>query len=70
MAKKRSAPKGKIIRKPTGRVVIGAHRFAKISAVEGVVLTRDMLTRSAEFERKGMSADERRRTIMRIYRKA
>jgi hypothetical protein len=29
-----------------------------------------MQTRTAEFNRKGLSADERRRSIIRIYRKA
>lgn len=52
------------------KVVIGTRRFAKISAVEGIVLTREMHARTAEFDRKGQSAEERRRSIARIYRKA
>jgi hypothetical protein len=51
-------------------IVIGARRFAKISAVEGIVLTREMHAREAEFDRKGLSAEERRRSIIRVYRKA
>ena len=56
--------------KQKANVVIGARRFAKISAVEEIVLTREMQTRAAEFDRKGMSAEERRRSIVRVYRKS
>lgn len=70
MPKKHSAPPKRVGGKQKTDVVIGARRFAKISAVEGIVLTREMQTRAAEFNRKGMSADERRRSIMRVYRKA
>jgi hypothetical protein len=69
MPKKRSTPK-KASRKSKLDVVIGARRFTKISAVEGIMLTGEMRTRIAEFDRKGMSAEERRRSIMRVYRKA
>jgi hypothetical protein len=69
MPKKRSTSK-KVSRKSKLDVMIGARRFAKISAVEGIVLTGEMRTRIAEFDRKGMSAEERRRSIMRVYRKA
>jgi hypothetical protein len=69
MPKKRNTPK-KVSRKSKHDAVIGARRFAKISAVEGIMLTGEMRTRVAEFDRKGMSAEERRRSIMRIYRKA
>jgi hypothetical protein len=68
--KKRSTPPKKVSRKQEAEIVIGAQRFAKISAVEGIALTHEMRTRAAEFDRKGMSADERRRSIMRVYRKA
>lgn len=54
----------------TGQFTIGQERFAKISAVEGIVLTKQMRSRIAEFDSKGLSADERRRTIIRAYRKA
>jgi hypothetical protein len=69
MSKKRSTPKRAGRKQKTG-VVIGARRFAKISAVEGIVLTREMRTRAAEFDRKGMSAEERRRSIVQAYRKS
>jgi hypothetical protein len=65
-----STPRKKTAGRQKTGVVIGARRFAKISAVEGIELTPEMQMRAAEFDRKGMSADERRRSIMRIYRKA
>ena len=69
MSKKRgTAPKKGDGRQKTD-IVIGARRFAKISAVEGIVITSEMRARIAEFDRKGMSAEERRRSIMRVYRK-
>jgi hypothetical protein len=72
MSKKRSTPTKKVSgkHKQKADVVIGTRRFAKISAVEGIVLTREMRARAAEFDRKGMSAEERRRSIVRVYRKA
>lgn len=54
----------------TGRFIIGHERFAKISAVEGIVLTKQMRSRQTEFDRQGVSAEERRRTIIRAYRKS
>ena len=54
----------------TGKFTIGHERFAKISAVEGIVLTKQMGSRVTEFERKDTSAKERRRTIIEAYRKS
>jgi hypothetical protein len=70
MPKKHGTRSKKVGGKRKADVVIGAQRFAKISAVEGIVLTREMQTRIAEFNRKGVSAEERRRSITRAYRKA
>jgi hypothetical protein len=70
MPKKPGPPAKKVGAKQKTGVVIGARRFAKISAVEGMILTHEMRTRAAEFDRKGMSAEERRRSIVRAYRKA
>ncbi len=68
--KKVGKPKKRIARGgKTGRFVIGQERFAKISAVEGIVLTRQMHARMKEFDNKGMSAEERRTTIIRAHRK-
>jgi hypothetical protein len=69
MAKKHTTSTKKVGRKQKTDIVIGARRFAKISAVEGIALTRGMHMRTAEFDRKGMSAEERRRSITRVYRK-
>ena len=54
----------------SGKFTIGHERFAKISAVEGIVLTKQMRSRLTEFDRKGLSAEERRSTIIRAYRKS
>jgi len=62
-------------RKPTakgakaGGLVVGRAGFAKISAVEGIVLTQVMERRASEAGRKGLTAEEYRRTIVRSYRK-
>jgi hypothetical protein len=48
---------------------LGRERFAKISAVESIELTPSMKQRAAEFERHGLSAEERRRAIVRAHRK-
>jgi hypothetical protein len=51
-------------------MIIGRARFTKISAVEGIVLTPTMEKRIADFERAGLSAKERRESIIRAYRKS
>ena len=56
-------------RRSTSGVILGRERFAKISAVEGIELTPRMKQRAAEFDRRGLSAEERRRSIVRAYRK-
>ncbi len=48
---------------------VGRQAFAAISAVEGIRLTSEMKQRAAEFDRKGMSGEERRRAIIRAHRK-
>ena len=52
-----------------GGFVVGRARFAKISAVEGIELTQVMEERASEACRKGLTAEEYRRTIVRGYRK-
>ena len=49
--------------------VLGRSRFAKISAIEGIQLTSAMEADFLEFERKGLSAEDRRRAIGRKYGK-
>jgi hypothetical protein len=68
MTKKRALPKASSRR--AKMVTIGRARFAKISAVEGIALTPAMQKRAAEFERTGLSAKERRDTIIRTYRRS
>ena len=66
MAKqKKPAAKGTKV----GGFVVGRARFAKISSVEGIHLTQPMEKRASEADRKGLTAEEYRRTIMRSYRK-
>jgi hypothetical protein len=44
--------------------ILGRSRFGKISAVEGIRLSASMTRDFAEFDRKDMSAAERRRHII------
>jgi hypothetical protein len=55
--------------KPRKGHVLGRARFAKISEVEGIRLSASMKRDFAEFDRKGMSAAERRRHIIGRYKK-
>jgi len=48
---------------------LGRNNFAKISAVEGISLSREMKRDLREFDRKGLSDDERRGEIVRKYGK-
>ena len=66
MAKRRKATaKGT----KAGGLVVGRARFTKISAVEGIQLTQIMEKRASEADRKGLTAEEYRRTIVHSYRK-
>ena len=49
---------------------LGRNAFAKISAVEGICLTPEMNKDFLEFDRKGLSHDERRRAITGKYASA
>ena len=59
-SKKKSAPV---------RFVLGRAAFAKVSAVEGITLTPAMEKRAKDFERRGLTAAERRKEILKVYRK-
>ena len=50
-----------------GDLTIGRAGFAKIGAIEGIKLTGEMAEDFREFDRKGLSAQERRRAITRKY---
>ena len=63
--KKQSSKKGKV-----SGFVIGSARFKKISAVAGLVYSPDMKGRSAISKRKDLSPEERRKIIIKAYRKA
>jgi hypothetical protein len=64
----------KTLNKPTKRpaktYTIGQRGFAKISAVEGIHLSAEMVRDLREFDRKGLSAEERRTYIARKYGKS
>jgi hypothetical protein len=61
----------KKIARPTvsGEFTIGRARFERISAVEGVKITPGMKKREAEFDENGLSAEQRRRSIIDAHRK-
>ena len=46
---------------------VGRRAFEKISAVEGIHLSAEMVRDFDEFDRKGLSADARRKAIARKY---
>jgi hypothetical protein len=51
------------------KLVVGRERFAKISAVEGIVPSTAMKARVARFDQQGLSATERRREIIKAHKK-
>ena len=65
--KKKLSPKA--LSRDAKTMTIGRARFAKISAVEGIVFTPGMEKRVADFERARLSA-EGWETIIRAYRKS
>jgi hypothetical protein len=52
-----------------GSVTVGRDRFSKISAVEGITLSRAAKKRAAEFDRLGLGPEERVRRIVEVHRK-
>jgi hypothetical protein len=48
---------------------LGRKGFAKISAVEGIRLSADMEKTFRDFDRRGVSASERRKAIARTFAK-
>ncbi|MET4386433.1 hypothetical protein ABIB73_002178 [Bradyrhizobium sp. F1.4.3] len=53
----------------SAKLVVGRERFAKISAVEGIVPSAAMKARVARFDQQGLSAAERRREIVKAHKK-
>jgi hypothetical protein len=66
---KKRKPTPKVARAAKAGMMLGRERFSKISSVEGIFLTQEMKKRTADFDRKGLSADERRASIVRAHRK-
>lgn len=60
---------GKSKKASESRFVLGRARFAMIRAVEGISLTPTMTGRAAAFDRSALTAAERRRAIISVYRK-
>ncbi len=67
MKKRSSQPSRR--RTPTSGGVLGHGWFETISAVEGIKLSPRAKKRAVEFDRQGLSHEERRRAIFRAYRK-
>jgi hypothetical protein len=67
MKKRTSSPKRS--RSAASGITLGRERFAKISAVEGIELEPGAKKRALEFDRLDVSAEDRRRSIIRAYRK-
>jgi hypothetical protein len=64
MAQKRTSKAGK-----TSGFVIGSARFKKISAVEGIKYSPGMKGQMAVSRLKDPTPEERRKTVIRAYRK-
>ncbi len=56
-------------RDSTAGFVLGRAAYARISAVEGIRLTRKMEQDLREFDEKGLSSSERRKIILEKYAK-
>jgi hypothetical protein len=64
------APQQRTPKKGNAGFVVGSARFKKISAVEGIKYTSEMKGRTALSKRRdNITAEERRETIIRAYRK-
>ena len=59
--------KTKSPRQSSGAHIIGRRGFAKISAVEGIVLGREMEAEFREFDRQRLSMEERRKALLHKY---
>jgi len=77
MRKDSNMKKGKSIRRyraksaaPSKTLVVGRKSFAKISEVEGIRLTSEMKKTMAEFDRKKLPHDARRRAIIGKFKRA
>jgi hypothetical protein len=62
--KKRTSKKKTV----SAKFSVGREAFVKISSVEGIVMTREMRSRTEEFDRKRMTAAQRRSAIIKLYK--
>jgi hypothetical protein len=67
--KKRNSSPQRWARRGSAGVLIGRAGGEKISAVEGIKLSAAARRRADEFDRLGLSPEERRVAILRAYRK-
>jgi hypothetical protein len=65
----RSPKRGAGTTAPAQPTIIGREAFAKISEVEGIRLSDEDRAMFAEFDRKGLSAEERRQAIVEKFKK-
>ncbi len=65
--KKRGATSSSI--RSSSGPTLGRERFAKISAVEGIELTREAEKRAADVDRRRLSPERRIQEIVAAYRK-
>jgi hypothetical protein len=68
--KKTGTPKKRKVARPRAkaqRLTIGLAGFAKVSAIEGLHLTRDMERTFSALERRGASAAQKRAAIIKRY---
>jgi hypothetical protein len=56
-------------KRPSKGFTLGRQGFAKISAVEGIKMSRAMDAEFREFDRKGLSPEQRRKAIAAKYGK-
>jgi len=57
----------KVRKQPEAGVTLGMARFARISAVEGIQLSKTALREFREDDRQGATADQRRQRIIAKY---
>ncbi|WP_339833279.1 hypothetical protein [uncultured Parvibaculum sp.] len=56
-------------KRPAKGFTLGRQGFAKISEIEGIKMSRAMAAEFREFDRKGLSPEERRKAIAAKYGK-
>ncbi|MEP0709069.1 MAG: hypothetical protein ABJL17_05835 [Parvibaculum sp.] len=57
-------------KRPSKRFTLGRQAFVKISEIEGFKMSPTMEAEFQEFDKKGLSAEERRRAIARKFRRS